>query len=426
MAWAYFCWRDGGGFVTSTFPPTAGLAVCCGGRIFGGLPSAGQNDRGGFPRPRRDYGGFLTGGRRLLPPRSALKGDAYIMASEGEPTPPEGSPACMVVEEKGVAPCLWMKQWHKLTEKEGCLAFLEHRTFNTRVLENLGWMLSVQKPPPRPAQYEALAVWDLMAIKQRQQKFERRIKRAEKTLAEARWDNDGKMWRRGKVDGLKLFPAIAQGDETQGKKATCKTDKDSSKPKETKRSRIEEDDSDDEEFLNQILHDRPPPYAVSDNVPSTSAGPGNQTQEKGVTDTVQTSDTGLIQNGVSVPTAPDMPIQLQLPPQIQRIYPDVPVLETTTNLIVPPDPIYTKSRLVQLEPTPQLLPQPQQQLIPGYNPAAGPPLVPARALENQTFEVAAPWSLGPVRHLLPYRYQLLWVHWCHCMRKVSLACVIRE
>ncbi|KAJ1117788.1 hypothetical protein NDU88_005984 [Pleurodeles waltl] len=61
MAWAYFCWRDGGGFVTSTFPPTAGLAVCCGGRIFGGLPSAGQNDRGGFPRPRRDYGGFLTG-----------------------------------------------------------------------------------------------------------------------------------------------------------------------------------------------------------------------------------------------------------------------------------------------------------------------------------------------------------------------------
>ncbi|KAJ1103643.1 hypothetical protein NDU88_001064 [Pleurodeles waltl] len=70
MGWAYFCWRGGGGLVTSTFPPTAGLAVCCGGRIFGGLPSAGQNDRGGFPRPRRDYGGFLTGGRRLLPPRS--------------------------------------------------------------------------------------------------------------------------------------------------------------------------------------------------------------------------------------------------------------------------------------------------------------------------------------------------------------------
>ncbi|KAJ1171997.1 hypothetical protein NDU88_003854 [Pleurodeles waltl] len=70
MAWAYFCWRDGGGLVTSTFPPTAGLAVCCGCRIFGGLAAAGQNDRGGLPRPQRNYGGFLTGGRRLLPPRS--------------------------------------------------------------------------------------------------------------------------------------------------------------------------------------------------------------------------------------------------------------------------------------------------------------------------------------------------------------------
>ncbi|KAJ1159473.1 hypothetical protein NDU88_012123 [Pleurodeles waltl] len=70
MAWAYFCWRDGGGLVTSTFPPTAGLAVCCGCRIFGGLAAAGQNDRGGLPRRRQNYGGFLTGGKRLLLPRS--------------------------------------------------------------------------------------------------------------------------------------------------------------------------------------------------------------------------------------------------------------------------------------------------------------------------------------------------------------------
>ncbi|KAJ1116719.1 hypothetical protein NDU88_004925 [Pleurodeles waltl] len=90
-----------------------------------------------------------------------------------------------------------------------------------------------------------------------------------------------------------------------------------------------------------------------------------------------------------------MQIQLQPPPQIQRIYPDVPVLETTTNLIVPPDPIYTKSRLMQIESTQQLLPQPQPQLIPGYNPAAGPPLIPAPASENQTFGVAAPRGLGP-------------------------------
>ncbi|KAJ1089111.1 hypothetical protein NDU88_002264, partial [Pleurodeles waltl] len=49
--------------------------------------------------------------------------------------------------------------------KEGCLAFPEHGTFNPKVLENLRWMLSTQKPPPRPAQYESLAIWDLMALK---------------------------------------------------------------------------------------------------------------------------------------------------------------------------------------------------------------------------------------------------------------------
>ncbi|KAJ1156828.1 hypothetical protein NDU88_009545 [Pleurodeles waltl] len=81
----------------------------------------------------------------------------------------------------------------------------------------------------------------------------------------------------------------------------------------------------------------------------------------------------------------------------QRIYPDVPVLETTTNLLGPPDPIYTKSTLVQIESTPQWLPQPQPQLILGYNPAAGPPLIPAPASENQTFGVAAPRDLGPGR-----------------------------
>ncbi|KAJ1208199.1 hypothetical protein NDU88_003585 [Pleurodeles waltl] len=256
---------------------------------------------------------------------SALKGDAYIVATDGEPTPPEGTPAYMVMEKKGVAPCLWMKQWHKLTEKEGCLAFPEHGTFNPKVLENLRWMLSTQKTPQRPAQYEALAIWDLMALKHRQEKFQRRLKRAEKSYAEARWDNKNKMWRRGIVDGLKLFPAIAQGEESQGKKASCKTDKDSSKSKENKRPWEEEDDSDDEEFMDRLLHDRPPPYAVSDSAPGTSVDPGNQTQEKGVTDTVQTSDTTSIQNGVSVPTSSDMQIQLQPPPQIQRIYPDIPV-----------------------------------------------------------------------------------------------------
>ncbi|KAJ1110476.1 hypothetical protein NDU88_007827 [Pleurodeles waltl] len=178
-------------------------------------------------------------------------------------------------------------------------------------------------------------------------------------------------------------------------KASCKTDKDSGKSKENKKSWEEEDDSDNEEFMDRLLNDRQPPYAVSDIAPSTSMDPGNQPQEKGVTDTVQTSDTASIQNGVSVPTAPDIPIQLQPPPQIQRIYPDVPVLETTTNLIVPPDPIYTKSKLIQIESTPKLLSQPPPQLIPGYNPGAGPPLVPIPGTLEQTYGVTAPRNLGP-------------------------------
>ncbi|KAJ1114549.1 hypothetical protein NDU88_002784 [Pleurodeles waltl] len=232
-----------------------------------------------------------------------------------------------------------------------------------------------------------------MALRHRQERFQRRLRRAEKSYAEAKWNNENKMWRRGIVDGLKLFPAITQGEETQGKKASCKTNKDSGQTKENKRSWEEEDDYDEEEFMDRLLHDRPPPYAVSDSAPSTSLDPGNQTQEKGVTDTVQTSDTALIQNGVSVITAADLPIQLQPPPQIKRIYPDVPVLETTTNLIVPLEPIYTKPKLIQIESTPKLVSQPPQ-LIPGYNPVAGPPLVPVPGTLEQTYGVAAPRSLS--------------------------------
>ncbi|KAJ1119205.1 hypothetical protein NDU88_007391 [Pleurodeles waltl] len=67
------------------------------------------------------------------------------------------------MEEKGVAPCLWLKQWCKLTEKDGCLAFAENGSFNIGILENLRKALNEQKPPPRPAQFEALAIWELMA-----------------------------------------------------------------------------------------------------------------------------------------------------------------------------------------------------------------------------------------------------------------------
>ncbi|KAJ1170476.1 hypothetical protein NDU88_002352 [Pleurodeles waltl] len=62
MAWAYFCWRDGGGLVFASLSLAVDVADFCGCRVFGGLPLEGQNDRGGLPRPRRCCGGLLTGG----------------------------------------------------------------------------------------------------------------------------------------------------------------------------------------------------------------------------------------------------------------------------------------------------------------------------------------------------------------------------
>ncbi|KAJ1143807.1 hypothetical protein NDU88_010110 [Pleurodeles waltl] len=76
MAWAFFCWRDGGGLVISSLSLPADVAACSGGRIFGGLAVVGQNDCGGFPRPRRCYGGLLTSGKRLLPPSASVCGAA--------------------------------------------------------------------------------------------------------------------------------------------------------------------------------------------------------------------------------------------------------------------------------------------------------------------------------------------------------------
>ncbi|KAJ1137506.1 hypothetical protein NDU88_003904 [Pleurodeles waltl] len=69
--------------------------------------------------------------------RSALRGDVYITTSVGEPTPPEDTPAYAVMEERGVTPCLWLKQWCKLTEKDGSLAFPENGSFNGAARQTL-------------------------------------------------------------------------------------------------------------------------------------------------------------------------------------------------------------------------------------------------------------------------------------------------
>ncbi|KAJ1124938.1 hypothetical protein NDU88_003385 [Pleurodeles waltl] len=202
-----------------------------------------------------------------------MKGESYIKASVGEETPPEGTPAYIVMEEKGVAPCLWLKQWHKLTEKHGSVAFPIHGTFNIRILENLRFTMYDMKVPPRPAQFEALAIWELMARQQQQKKFETRMRKIEKTLADARWDNAQKVWRSDVLQGIKLFPAITKEEEETGKKATCKTDRKCSKDREDEEKLRREEELEDEELIMQLLNDRPPPYAESGQGPSTSSAP---------------------------------------------------------------------------------------------------------------------------------------------------------
>ncbi|KAJ1171255.1 hypothetical protein NDU88_003125 [Pleurodeles waltl] len=241
-----------------------------------------------------------------------MKGESYIKASVGEETPPEGTPAYIVMEEKGVAPCLWLKQWHKLTEKHGSVAFPIHGTFNIRILENLRFAMYNMKVPPRPAQFEALAIWELMARQQQQKKFETRIRKVEKTLADARWDNAQKVWRSDILQGIKLFPAIATEEEATGKKATCKTNRRCSKDRE--------DESEDEEFIIQLLNDRPPPYAASEQCPSTSSAPPAPVQNN------ETPNSEM-QSGSKDPSLLFTP---QIP-QVRRIYPDVPILKTAEN-----------------------------------------------------------------------------------------------
>ncbi|KAJ1109535.1 hypothetical protein NDU88_006895 [Pleurodeles waltl] len=241
-----------------------------------------------------------------------MKGESYIKASVGEETPPEGTPAYIVMEEKGVAPCLWLKQWHKLTEKHGSVAFPIHGTFNIRILENLRFAMYDMKVPPRPAQFEALAIWELMARQQQQKKFETRIRKVEKTLADARWDNAQKVWRSDILQGIKLFPAIAKEEEATGKKATCKTNRRCSKDRE--------EESEDEEFIMQLLNDRPPPYAASEQGPSTSSAPPAPVQNN----ETPNSETPSGSKDPSLLFTPQIP-------QVRRIYPDVPILKTAEN-----------------------------------------------------------------------------------------------
>ncbi|KAJ1134052.1 hypothetical protein NDU88_000516 [Pleurodeles waltl] len=61
MVWAYFCWRDGVGFVFASLSLTFGVADLCGCLNFGRFRDVGHNICGRIPRLRRCVGGLLHG-----------------------------------------------------------------------------------------------------------------------------------------------------------------------------------------------------------------------------------------------------------------------------------------------------------------------------------------------------------------------------
>ncbi|KAJ1137352.1 hypothetical protein NDU88_003763, partial [Pleurodeles waltl] len=50
--WAYFCWRDSGGFVFASLLLTFGVADLCGCLNFVRFRDVGHNSCGGIPQPR--------------------------------------------------------------------------------------------------------------------------------------------------------------------------------------------------------------------------------------------------------------------------------------------------------------------------------------------------------------------------------------
>ncbi|KAJ1092323.1 hypothetical protein NDU88_005434 [Pleurodeles waltl] len=197
------------------------------------------------------------------------------------------------------------------------------------------------KVPPRPAQFEALAIWELMARQQQQNKFETRIRKVEKTLADARWDNAQKVWRSDVLQGIKLFPAIAKEEEATGKKVTCKTNRRCSKDREDEEKLRREEELEDEELIMQLLNDRPPPYAESGQGPSTSSAPPAPV----LNNETPSSETPSGSKDPSLLFTPQIP-------QVRRIYPDVPILKTAENY---------QPTLAQAESTQFLMPQKQMQ-----------------------------------------------------------------
>ncbi|KAJ1191987.1 hypothetical protein NDU88_001300 [Pleurodeles waltl] len=212
------------------------------------------------------------------------------------------------------------------------------------------------KPLLRPAQFEALAVWELVARQQQELKFNRRMKRVEKSLAEARWDWEQKRWGMATMKEIKMFPSITEGDNSD--KGDSAKEEESEGKKKRKKSYVGDDDSDVEDLITQLLRDRPPPmttYAGGRGI-SVTAPPATPGTSQGAAGAVQAEGgqlPGAVQSTPVAGTSAVAEAQVHTP-SVPRVYPDVPVLETVSNIVVPREQVLPKPMLVQTDPTPML------------------------------------------------------------------------
>ncbi|KAJ1197664.1 hypothetical protein NDU88_001520 [Pleurodeles waltl] len=192
----------------------------------------------------------------------------------------------------------------------------------------------------------------------------------------------------------RLIGLYASPYESDEKEDDDKSDK-SSGNKKKKKTYVDKEDLDVEDLIIQILRDRPPPYAAHDGGPSTSSAPTAPAQVMGTVEPVQT-DNGQVQGVVqSTPNAVTTSVvQAQMHPQlIQRVYLDVPILEMTLNLVMLLEQVLLRPMLVQIEPTPMLLPQAQPQVLSKFTPMTG-TQSDVTPVMNQTMGVALPQNAG--------------------------------
>ncbi|KAJ1208276.1 hypothetical protein NDU88_003662 [Pleurodeles waltl] len=193
------------------------------------------------------------------------------------------------------------------------------------------------RPLPRPAQFEALVVWELVARQQHELKTKRRIKKIGKTLAEARWDWEQKRWRMSTMKEIKMFPSITGGDDSD--RGDNDKERGSDERMKEKKSYVDDDDSDVEDYITQLLRDRPPPMMTYAGGPGNiatapKATPGTLQGAAGAVQTEGGQLAGVVQSTTVTETRAEAQVQVPTPSS-PGIYPNVPTLETVSNLVVP-------------------------------------------------------------------------------------------